>query len=232
MVLGKLYISLAKLRLYIERLFSRGLLLSTTESEFDNEHGTDTEAIREIVSLDIALSDNALHAVDYEPSPYHITAKILRKLSIDHTRFSFIDFGSGKGRVLLIASQSPFKAVIGIEFSRELCEIARSNIAKVRASKCAASLVECVHTDAMEYRLPDEPLVCYFYNPFDQIIMEVVVGRLVESLKKIPREAYVIYLNAKYRMLFDNSGLWDVISENDLDVISEWDPFVIYRFHH
>ena len=75
-------------------------------------------------------------------------------------------------------------------------------------------------------------MVCYFYNPFDQVIMEVVVSRLVESLREIPREIYVIYLNAKYRMLFDNSGLWDVISESDLDIISEWDPFVIYRFHH
>jgi len=227
-----IYLVSKNLRLYIEKLFSGDVLQSTTESEFDDDFGTDTEVIREIGSLDIALSENALHAVAYEPSPYHITTKIIQELSIDHTHFSFIDFGSGKGRVLLIASQLPFKSVIGIEFSRELCKVAKDNIAKIPPSKCAASWVECVHTDVMEYRLPGNPLVCYFYNPFDQVIMEVVVGRLVESLREIPREIYVIYLNAKYRMLFDNSGLWDVISESDLDVISEWDPFVIYRFHH
>ena len=227
-----IYLVSKNLRLYIEKLFSGDVLQSTTESEFDDDFGTDTEVIREIGSLDIALSENALHAVAYEPSPYHITTKIIQELSIDHTRFSFLDFGSGKGRVLLIASQLPFKSVIGIEFSPELCEVAKGNIAKISPSKCAASWVECVHTDVMEYRLPGNPLVCYFYNPFDQVIMEVVVGRLVESLREIPREIYVIYLNAKYRMLFDNSGLWDVISESDLDVISEWDPFVIYRFHH
>jgi len=208
------------LRLYIEKLFSGDVLQSTTESKFDDDFGTDTEVIREIGSLDIALSENALHAVAYEPSPYHITTKIIQELSIDHTHFSFIDFGSGKGRVLLIASQFPFKSVIGIEFSRELCEVAKGNIAKISPSKCAASWVGCVNSDII------------FYNPFDQVIMEVVVGRLVESLREIPREIYVIYLNAKYRMLFDNSGLWDVISESDLDIISEWDPFVIYRFHH
>lgn len=227
-----IYLVGKNLRFYIEKLFSGDVLQSTTESEFDDEFGTDTEVIREIGSLDIALSENALHAVAYEPSPYHITTKIIQELSIDHTRFSFLDFGSGKGRVLLIASQLPFKSVIGIEFSRELCEVTKDNIAKFPPSKCAASWVECVHTDVVEYRLPGNPLVCYFYNPFDQVIMEVVVGRLVESLREIPREIYVIYLNAKYRMLFDNSGLWDVISESDLDVISEWDPFVIYRFHH
>ncbi|MCH6584973.1 MAG: class I SAM-dependent methyltransferase [Proteobacteria bacterium] len=227
-----IYLVGKNLRFYIEKLFSGDVLQSTTESEFDDEFGTDTEVIREIGSLDIALSENALHAVAYEPSPYHITTKIIQELSIDHTRFSFLDFGSGKGRVLLIASQLPFKSVIGIEFSRELCEVAKDNIAKFPPSKCAASWVECVHTDVMEYRLPGNPLVCYFYNPFDQVIMEVVVGRLVESLREIPREIYVIYLNPENRMLFDNSGLWDVISESDLDVISEWDPFVIYRFHH
>ena len=226
-----IYLVAKNLRFFIKKLFSGELLQSTPKSEFDNDFGTDTEVIREIGSLDIALSENALHAVAYEPSPYHITTKIIQELSIDHTRFSFIDFGSGKGRVLLIASQFPFKSVIGIEFSRELCEVAKDNIAKIPPSKCAASWVECVHTDVMEYRLPGNPLVCYFYNPFDQVIMEVVVGRLVESLREIPREIYVIYLNAKYRMLFDNSGLWDVISESDLDVISEWDPFVTYRFH-
>ena len=74
--------------------------------------------------------------------------------------------------------------------------------------------------------------MCYFYNPFDQVIMEVVVGRLVESLREIPREIYVIYLNSENRMLFDNSGLWDMISESDPDVTSESYPFVTYRFYH
>jgi len=226
-----IYLVGKNLRLYIEKLFSGDILRSATESEFDDDFGTDTEVFREIGSLDIALSENALHAVAYEPSPYQITTKIIQELSIDHTRFSFLDFGSGKGRVLLIASQLPFKSVIGIEFSRELCEVAKGNIAKISPSKCAASWIECVHTDVMEYKLPGNPLVCYFYNPFDQVIMELVVGRLVESLREIPREMYVIYLNPEHRKLFDNSGLWDVISESDLDVNSERDVFVIYRFH-
>lgn len=220
------------IRYYIEELFSGRLFLPTTESEFDNQHGTDTEAVREIGSLDVVVSENARHAVRYEPSPFHITTKIIQELPIEYERFSFLDFGAGKGRVLLIASQFPFKSVIGIEFSRELHGIARDNIAKIPPSKCATPLVECVHTDVIEYRLPANPLVCYFYNPFDQVIMEVVVGKLVESLRKTPREAYVIYINTKHRMLFDNSGLWDMISESDLDATSGNEPFVVYRFHH
>ncbi|MCZ6897614.1 MAG: hypothetical protein O7D95_02745, partial [Betaproteobacteria bacterium] len=66
-----IYLVSKNLRLYIEKLFSGDVLQSTTESEFDDDFGTDTEVIREIGSLDIALSENALHAVAYEPSPYH-----------------------------------------------------------------------------------------------------------------------------------------------------------------
>jgi len=227
-----IYLVSKNLRYYIEELFSGRLLQPTTESEFDKEHGTDTDGTREIGSLDIALSENNLHAYAYDPSPYHVTTKVTRELSIDHTHFSFLDFGAGKGRVLIIASQLPFKSVIGIEFSRELCEIAKGNIAKISPSKCAATWVECVHSDVTKYRLPGNPLVCYFANPFDQVIMEVVVGRLVESLREIPRELYVIYLNPEHRIIFDNSGLWDVISENDLDVTSALEVFVTYRFHH
>ncbi|MCZ6564571.1 MAG: class I SAM-dependent methyltransferase [Gammaproteobacteria bacterium] len=222
-----IYLVGKNIRYYIEELFSGRLLLSTTESEFDNEYGTETEAIRDIGSLDLddlALSESAIHAVRYAASPFHITKKIIQELSIDHARFSFLDFGAGKGRVLLIASQFPFKSVVGIEFSRELCEVAKGNIAKIPSSKCAASRVECVHADVIEYALPSNPLVCYFFNPFDRIIMEVVVGRLVESLREFPREIYVIYIHPKHRIVFDNSGLWSVISEDDF--------FVIYCFHH
>ena len=188
-----IYLVGKNIKYYIEELFSGHLLQSTTESDFDNDHGTDTEAIREMGSLDVALSENALHAVRYQPSPFHLTTKLIKGLSINHARFSFLDFGSGKGRVLLIASQLPFKSVIVIEFSRELCEVAKDNIAKISPFKCAASQVESVHADAMEYRLPDKPLVCYFYNPFDQKIMDVVVGRLIESLKK-SSEKFMLFI--------------------------------------
>lgn len=225
-----IYLVRKNLKYYIKELFSGRLLQSTNKSEFDDKFGTDTDGIREIGSLDIALSENNLHANGYEPSPYHVTTKIFRELSIDHTHFSFLDFGSGKGRVLLIASQLPFKSVIGIEFSPELCEVAKDNIAKTSLSKSVASSIECVCADAMEYRLPSDPLVCYFANPFDQVIMEAVVHSLDESLRETPRELYVIYLNPEHRMLFDNSGLWDVISENEPDVIHDMEVFVIYRF--
>jgi len=227
-----MYLVGKNLKYYMGELFSGRLLQSTTESEFDDNFGTDTESPRDIGSLDIALSDSAHYATGYGASPYHVATKIIRELSIDHTHYSFLDFGAGKGRVLIIASQLPFKSVIGIEFSPELCKVAKDNIAKIPPSKCAATWVECVHADAMKYRLPDNNLVCYFFHPFGQVFMEAVIGRLIESLRKTPRELYIIYLNPVYRIIFDNSGLWDMISESDPDVTYVKEVYVTYRFHH
>ena len=42
--------------------------------------------------------------------------------------FTFIDLGSGKGRVLLMASDYPFKKIIGVEFMPELHRAAQENI--------------------------------------------------------------------------------------------------------
>src|SRR5690242_3123851 len=44
--------------------------------------------------------------------------------------FSFIDVGAGKGRALLLASELPFRKIIGVELSKELARIAAHNIHK------------------------------------------------------------------------------------------------------
>jgi len=181
-------------------------------SQIDLDYGIDTDEIREIVSLEIE-SENARHAVRYQPSPQDLATSLIRALPIDHGRFAFLDFGSGKGRVLLIAAQFPFAAVIGIEFSRELCSIANRNLERLPVDKRQASVVECRCEDVIAYALPETPLVCYFYNPFDPVIMKSVVSKLESSLEDAPRDVYVIYVHPEHRSLFESTGHWLVVDE-------------------
>lgn len=187
-------------------------------SEFDRAYGAETEGIREVGSLDIE-SENARHAVRYQPSPHGVASKILHGLPIDHRQYTFLDFGAGKGRLLLIAAEFPFQAVIGIEFSRELCEVAKNNIDSIAADMRVASRIECQHADVTAFPLPDTPLVCYFYNPFDAVIMQVVVDRLATSLKRVPREVYVVYVHPEHRALFEAVGRWQLIEEDEFHVV-------------
>jgi predicted RNA methylase len=105
------------------------------------------------------------------------------------TIFTSIDVGAGKGRVLLIASTFPFKRLIGVEFARELVDVAQRNIER---SGCRA---EIVCAGASEYSFPLDDIVVYLYNPLG---LEILRGVLA-SLQKISerREVYLIYLNSQ-----------------------------------
>ncbi len=65
------------------------------------------------------------------PSVFHAVMRaMLEQLHLDCHRFCFVDVGSGKGRALLLASDYPFRKIIGVELSPELDRIARANIAR------------------------------------------------------------------------------------------------------
>jgi hypothetical protein len=203
---------------YLKRLLSGRIFRNGADvSEFDAVYGTETDTIREIGSLDID-SINARHAVRYQPSPTALVKDVIDSLSIDYKQFTFLDFGAGKGRVLLIAAQLPFAAVIGVEFCQELCVIASENISKMASDKRIAGHVECHYNDVTLYPLPEVPLVCYFYNPFNQLIMSAMVDKLASSLKKKPRQIYIIYVHPEHRTLFDAKGCWSVIDESKFHV--------------
>ncbi len=203
---------------YTKELLTGNLFIKNKKSVFDVTYSADTDEIREIGSLDIE-SNNARYGVRYQPSPHDLVTKVIQALPIDYSQFTFLDFGAGKGRVLLIAAQSPFAAVIGIEFSRELCKIASDNIRKISPEKKTAICVECHYSDVTHYRLPETPLVCYFYNPFDQPVMQIVLDKLAASLKERSREIYIIYIHPEYRSLLDSNDYWKIIDESNLHVV-------------
>ncbi|QDT37699.1 class I SAM-dependent methyltransferase [Stratiformator vulcanicus] len=78
---------------------------------------------------DLGVSEKqAEQAVEYNPTTASQFGSILESLPIDYEQFSFVDLGSGKGRVLLMASEFPFREVVGVELSSQLHEIAANNI--------------------------------------------------------------------------------------------------------
>jgi Methyltransferase domain len=100
-----------------------------------------------------------------------------------------VDFGSGKGRVLLLAAGYRFKRTVGVEFSRELDQIARRKVATLREE---SKRIQTVCTDATRYDVPPEPLVLYFYNPFASNVMTEVLARERRSLEAAPRPAWIV----------------------------------------
>ncbi len=186
---------------------------------FDQKHGTNTTTRVNISDMRIS-GPNAEYAVYYQASPVVSTRRVLRDLVIRYDEFAFIDFGSGKGRTLLVASEFPFDSVTGVEFGAELHQFATENI-KI-FGKRAARHVRSLHADATTIELPAENLVLYFFNPFGEAVLRQVIANITESLRRYPRRAIIVY-----RYLPDNS----LIGEHcGFRLVRDWQRYRIYEW--
>jgi tRNA1(Val) A37 N6-methylase TrmN6 len=121
---------------------------------------------------------------------------MLRDLPVtDVSNYTFIDIGSGKGRMLLLAAELPFRRIIGVEFASDLDALARRNVKTYRNAKQACFQIEPVHTDATQFEFPPEPLLIYLFYPFKQSVMEPVMQNLNRSLAEHPRDLILLYRN-------------------------------------
>lgn len=180
---------------------------------FDSKYGTETGGYREIRGLDVITLPAARYARRYEPSSAELVHSELEKLQIDLDRFTFIDFGSGKGRALLIAAGFPFKEVVGVEFSRELHEIAKRNIAQIRPEYSRAGALRSIHGDAATFELPKSDLVCYFYNPFGPPVITAVADRLAAHHRDHGYRVIIIYVDPRDREAFERTRQFIALDE-------------------
>ena len=119
----------------------------------------------------------------------------LHSLTIrDFSEYTFIDIGSGKGRMLFVASEYPFQRILGVEYSTELHELARKNIASYHHSKRRSGPIESLNENATDFRFPSGKLLIYFFNPFGPIILNRLLDNLQESLQREPRHVFVMML--------------------------------------
>jgi hypothetical protein len=106
---------LLPIHLLEEHRSARSLCPDGCQSEFDRVHGVDTGGRFEgwiyLSDLDIP-SPNWIDGNDYaaiEPERFN---RVLASFDVPFENLTFIDFGSGKGRALLLASEYPFKSII------------------------------------------------------------------------------------------------------------------------
>jgi SAM-dependent methyltransferase len=181
------------------------------EIEFDRARGVDTRGTISLFELAID-SPNVRSGLRHETTRPDLFHSLIGSLPIDFRSSVFVDLGSGKGRAVLLASEYPFKRVVGVEFSRELHAIALRNIAVCDRSRVRCGSMEVLCQDAVQFDFPAEPLVIYLYNPFLAEIVRRVVERLERSLESHPRPVFVIYANPVAKGILDSSRSFVAIS--------------------
>jgi SAM-dependent methyltransferase len=112
----------------------------------------------------------------------------------DLSEYTFVDMGSGKGRMLFVAAEFPFRRVLGVEFSKTLHEEALENLGRYRHRSKRCGTIEPVHANATEFEFPEEKLVVYMFNPFGPEVMGRMLKNLEHSLGRVPRHVVVVML--------------------------------------
>jgi 16S rRNA G966 N2-methylase RsmD len=160
---------------------------------FDIKYGVNTCGHKSLLDIDGNHFSKSF-SIGYEPTPVQVIEKIFGMLPVNYPEFTFIDFGSGKGRVLLCASEYDFAKIIGIEIDRALHHIAVKNLQnwKSRSRKCFN--IEPKNLNAIEFELPLEPLVIFFYTPFLGAFFERIVKKIEVYLKRTTSQIYIIYI--------------------------------------
>ena len=165
--------------------------------EFDRSNNIDTAGI--VYQADLRMDNkNQSYATYYQGSDYLFFNNAVSSLKINFDEYTFIDFGSGKGKALFLASAYSFKKIIGIEFSEVLDAIAQDNIRRFKKDN-----IEARRIDAVEYEIPKDSLVCYFYDPFDGYIMAKVIDNIRKAYNLYRRNMVIVYGNPRFHELFD-----------------------------
>jgi SAM-dependent methyltransferase len=165
------------------------------EFEFDDAaFGTDTKGLFPMYDSD-APAETSVFSEVYHGTDPQVFDRVMRTLNIDFSTYTFVDIGSGKGRALLLASHYPFRQIIGVEFSRDLNDIASRNIELYKSAGRKCTDITALNIDAMDFVLPKGRVLLYLYNPFHSRLMERFVVHIEDMLSKGDHDVTVFYTN-------------------------------------
>ncbi len=151
-------------------------------------------------------SPNRMPGLGYTPSPYLVLKWIIDALPRRVEDCTFIDVGSGRGRVLAFAAGYPFKSVVGVEFAREFHNDAKRYLAGLSDQAVRCATIELLHDDATKFPIPGGACAFFLFNPFDADVLEDFVAHLKRDYDRAPRPFYILYSNPKFRQVFDRDG--------------------------
>ena len=150
-------------------------------------------------------NEELLSATGYEATSELEFHYVMRKLKIQFEQYDFVDYGSGKGAMLIEASDYDFNTIVGLEFSKNLVDISIANVEKYQHDY-DVSMNNVVHRlgNCMNYSLLKKPHVIFMYNPFGPDVMKPVVDQLEKSLARIHKPSYIIYHNPMHHEVFED----------------------------
>lgn len=160
---------------------------------FDREFGTDTsgQVSPDHLTADLALASQMQAYIGAQPS---IVRRVLACLP-DPTGYAFVDIGCGKGRPLVVASETRFASITGVEISSDLIRVARHNAATIARRFPTRTTIAVVEGNATEYRLGHDRVVLFYYHAFGRDALSTFVASMERQLGDRRRHVLFVYVN-------------------------------------
>lgn len=146
----------------------------------------------------VSLEQLGLASVErsgYTPSGWFVLGRALPRFAVGRDDV-FLDLGSGKGRVIYLASRYTFGRIVGVEIAEELNEVARANMSRARL-RARTRDITLVTGDAGRYAIPDDVTVIYLNDPFAGETFQRVADNLADSIRRSPRLVRVVYVSPR-----------------------------------
>ncbi|MHB1699959.1 MAG: class I SAM-dependent methyltransferase [Acidobacteriaceae bacterium] len=166
---------------------------------FDVRFGVETDGLIKGVNLAIGHPHDEHNTAYYgvQPSLFHEVMDRWERTPPLHPleNYTFVDFGAGKGRAMMLASEFPFREVVGVELNPRLAAIAQTNIDLWESGGQALSPMRVVCGDAAEFEFPAGPCVAYLFNPFARPVLRRLIQKMEQSFTGRPGELDLLYVN-------------------------------------
>ena len=174
----------------------------------ERKYKIDTTILDDLKQLSIK-GDNRDDAEIYQGASYYLLEKIFSRLQELNTPRDIIDVGSGKGRVMVVASNFGFNKITGVDFAGDLCTEAENNCCII-TERFPNTKWEVIHANAADFKFRNSDHVFFFFNPFKEPVMKAVIKNMLQSLKSNPRKIFVVYMNPQHKKLFMSEGFKEV----------------------
>lgn len=134
----------------------------------------------------------------------------------DFQKYTLLDVGCGSGiSTIYFHKKYPFKNLKGFDFSASLIEAANQNKKQLSSWGGRVESISFERGDAKSYRLPQEPLVMFMFNPFGWKTMKVFIENNLDVLrdtKSLLLYANDLYVNdiAKYAKILSRDDFYNL----------------------
>ena len=170
-----------------------------TPHPFDLEYGVRTSGLVAGRHLKSGHAHDR-HATAYYGVAPSVFGRLLRRWmrtrpAAPIEEITFIDIGAGMGRAVLLASELPFRRVVGVELNPTLVRIARRNLTVWRKAGRARAAARIVRADAAAFSIPSGPVVLFLVNPFGATVMRRLLAGLARDIAGGRGTVNLLYVN-------------------------------------